>query len=226
MKKKILVFGAHPDDAEVGCGGAICRYVAEGCRVHVIHMTCSKPVRAVESQAAAKIMGATAAGWDFPDGKMTVDAAGVKRVQDQILQFKPDLVFGHWPVDFHPDHQAVGCLVLRALNNLELQRAPEPWPELYLFQSAPGYQTYHFQPNVYVDITAYRQRKRDAVACHASVNVLKGYGVQETLSKARGYESGYSYAEAFIRIAFRRGATRDNIVGEGCEWPAAGNQPV
>ena len=219
MSKKILVFGAHPDDAEIGCGGAICRYVDEGCKVQVVHMTCSKPIRATESQAAAKIMGAIAEGWDFPDGKMTVDAAGVKRAQDKIMQFKPDLVFGHWPVDFHPDHQAAGCLVLRAMNNLELQGVPEPWPELYMFQAAPGYQSYHFLPNVYVDITAYRQRKRDAVGCHASVNVLKGYGSQETLNKSRGYESGYGYAEAFIRIAFRRGTTRDNVVGEGLEWP-------
>ena len=221
MSKKILVFGAHPDDAETGCGGTICRYADEGCKVQIVHMTCSKPVRADEAKAAAKIMGATAEVWGFPDGKMTVDAVGVKRVQDKIMQFKPDLVFGHWPVDFHPDHQAVGCLVMRAMNNLEIQGVPEPWPELYMFQAAPGYQTYHFHPNVYVDITAYRQRKRNAAACHASVNILSSYRIIETANKAHGYASGFSYAEAFIRIAFRRGATRDNVVGEGVEWPAA-----
>ena len=222
MAKNILIFGAHPDDAETGCGGTICRYVAEGCRVHVIHMTCSKPVRAEESQAAAKIMGATVEGWDFPDGKMAVDAAGVQRVQDKISQFKPDLVFGHWPVDFHPDHQAVGCRMMRALNNLELQGAPAPWPELYLFQAAAGYQTYHFHPNMYVDITAYRQRKREAALCHASVNIARSYPIIETSNKAHGYAGGFSYAEAFIRVAFRRGRTRDNVVGEGCELPAGG----
>jgi LmbE family N-acetylglucosaminyl deacetylase len=106
---------------------------------------------------------------------------------------------------------------LRALNNLELQRVPEPWPELYFFQAAAGYQTYHFHPNVYVDITPYRQRKRDAVLCHASVNVGNSYPIFETVNKTRGYESGSSYAEAFIRIPFRRGAIRDNVVGEGRE---------
>jgi len=214
---KTLIFGAHPDDAEANCGGSICRWVAEGQQVHVIHMTCSKPIRADECHAAAKIMGVTTEVWDFQDGSMQVEPKGVARVQEAIMKFQPDLVLAHWPVDFHPDHQATGCLVMRALNNLELQKVPEPWPELYLFQGAPGYQSYHFHPNVYVDITAYRQRKRDAAACHASVNILNSYPIQESLNKTRGYESGYSYAEAFVRIAFRRGATRDNVVGEGRE---------
>jgi LmbE family N-acetylglucosaminyl deacetylase len=219
MKQRILVFSAHPDDAETCCGGTICRLSDAGHRVHILHLTCSAPIRAREAAAAAKTMGATVEVWDFPDGGMRVDPDGVSRVRVRLARFKPHLVLAHWPVDFHPDHQATGCLVLQALNQLEEKL--RPWPELHFFEACPGYQSYYFHPNHYVDITPYVARKRDAVARHASVNCLDVYPIHETAHKSRGYESGYRYAEGFIRLPFRRGATRHQVIGEGREKPAA-----
>ena len=215
MKKGILVFSAHPDDAETCCGGTICRLADEGHRVHIVHMTCSAPVRAREAATAATIMGATVEVWKFPDGKMKMEPAGVRKVRSMITKFKPHLVLAHWPVDFHPDHQATGCLVLQAINTLEGKI--KPWPDLHFFEACAGYQSYYFRPNHYVDIGPFVKRKRDAVACHASVKCIEVYPIHETADKARGYESGFSYAEGFIHLPFRLGNTRHVVVGEGRE---------
>lgn len=214
-KRRILVFSAHPDDAETCCGGTICRFSDEGYRVHIVHMTCSSPIRATEAAAAAKVMGATVEVWKFTDGKMKVELTGVRKVQLLISKFRPKLVLAHWPVDYHPDHQATGCLVLQAINKLEGEI--DPCPELHFFEACPGYQSYYFHPNHHVDISPYVKRKRDAVACHASVRCLDVYPIHETMAKARGYESGASYAEGFIRLPFRLGNTRHLVVGEGRE---------
>jgi LmbE family N-acetylglucosaminyl deacetylase len=160
-------------------------------------------------------MGATVEVWDFPDGAMRVEPDGVKKVRAKLARFKPHIVLAHWPVDFHPDHQATGCLVLQALNQLEEKLSPRP--ELHFFEACSGYQSYYFHPNHYVDIGRHIEQKRQAVLCHDSVKCIDVYPIHETTHKARGYESGSSYAEGYIRLPFRVGHTRHIVVGDGVE---------
>ena len=76
MKLDILVFGAHPDDVELGCGGTIIKEIQNGKKVGVIDLTRgelgtrgSVNSRNNESVKASKIMGlCLRENMDFKDG--------------------------------------------------------------------------------------------------------------------------------------------------------------
>jgi len=208
--KRILVFSAHPDDAEASMGGTILRHVEEQNDVLIVNVS-SNAAREREGKKAARALKAKVDFLRYPDFKIPVDADSVRKFEDIILGFSPAIIYSHWPVDYHIDHQAVGICTLRALNNLENKLRPE----LYYFEPCAGYQDYHFIPNTYVDVTPYVKGKKRATFCHRSQNPSSFYPINETMMKFRGYESGYFYAEAFIRISLRHPPMRDYVIGEG-----------
>ena len=64
MKLDILVFSAHPDDAELGCGGTIAKQIALGYKVGVVDLTQGElgtrgtpATRAQEAANSARILG-------------------------------------------------------------------------------------------------------------------------------------------------------------------------
>ncbi|MCD6221154.1 PIG-L family deacetylase [bacterium] len=210
---KILVFSAHPDDAESSMGGTILKYTEDKNDVLIIHTT-SNPVREKEGKKAARILKAKVDFLKYPDTKMPINLQALRKFERIISNFRPDRVYSHWPVDYHIDHQAVGILTIRALNNLESRIKPE----LYFFEPCTGYQNYYFIPNTYVDVTNYKEKKKEATFCHKSQKPFKFYPIIKTMMKFRGYESGYFYAEAFIKLYFRYSPVRDYVIGEGKEY--------
>ena len=120
---RVLVLGAHPDDAEFHAGGylALCR--PRGFTVRVVSVTDGSsghhrlwgPAlarrRAQEAQAAGEVIGAEYEVWDFPDGRLEPTLALRERIIRTIRRFRPDLVLTHRTVDYHPDHRAVGQAV-------------------------------------------------------------------------------------------------------------------
>jgi LmbE family N-acetylglucosaminyl deacetylase len=60
----LLIFGAHPDDAELSCGGTILKMVESGKKAGIIDLTGgeygtrgNKKIRAKETKEAGKILG-------------------------------------------------------------------------------------------------------------------------------------------------------------------------
>ena len=210
---KILVFSAHPDDAESCVGGTILNYRKEGAEVRVVHMTAEPLERKREGEKAAAVLDVKVSFLGLKQRKMWVDKDSLKKVKDLIIFENPDIILTHWPVDFHPDHQATGILVLRALNELEEKLQPI----LFFYEAATGYQSYYFKPDKYVDATPYLKKKRESVACHKSQKPFKTrkkawYILHETMMKFRGYESGFSYAEALVKLPFRYKKVRDKVI--------------
>jgi len=81
-------------------------------------------------------------------------------------KYKPDIVFTHWPIDTHFDHQAASMLTIRAY------LAARPRWLLYFFEVNSGSQTLGFMPTAYVDITATRDKKKQALFAHQSQNQI------------------------------------------------------
>ena len=223
--RNILIFAAHPDDAEVCVGGSICRYVEQGHRVHVVNMTNNHGPRVACAQRASELLGFTFEFLDFEDvGQrgledpgshlgIRFDPAHLAVVDATLRARRPDLVWAHWPVDTHPDHVAAGSLVLRACDTIRLGGQ---WnPELWFFGPAFGYQSICFRPDHYEDVTPYVGRKKQAVGEYEIVNIWESYPLEETAMKFHGYASGYPYAEAFTKCHFRIGEARYKVVGEG-----------
>jgi LmbE family N-acetylglucosaminyl deacetylase len=119
-----------------------------------------------------------------------------------LNELAPDLVFTHWPIDAHADHQVASLLTIQAR-----LRAQRPF-ELYFFEAFTGEQSMGFRPTDYVDITAVHAAKRAAVFCHESQNPAGefysgGNGRQDVIDRFRGVECGVEAAEAFVRFAGR-----------------------
>jgi N-acetylglucosamine malate deacetylase 1 len=120
---RVLVLGAHPDDAEFFAGGLLARHFQAGSTLRLIsvtngqsgHQSTPSPdlvmQRRSEAALAGKVIGADYITWDFPDGALTPSLELRHAVIREIRLFQPDLVLTHRPFDYHPDHRAVGQAV-------------------------------------------------------------------------------------------------------------------
>lgn len=120
---RVLVFGAHPDDAEIFAGGLLVRHCQLGNTVKIVSVTDGRSghhqippseliqVRRSEAAKAGERIGAEYVTWDFPDGSLTPSIEVREAIIAEIRRFKPDLLLTHRPYDYHPDHRAVGTAV-------------------------------------------------------------------------------------------------------------------
>jgi len=120
---RLLILGAHPDDAEYHAGGLASIYRQHGHQVRMISVTDGRaghyersadelvPLRRQEAAAAGQVVGAVYETWDFPDGALEPTLDVRHRIIRQIRETQPDLVVAHRTCDYHPDHRAVGQAV-------------------------------------------------------------------------------------------------------------------
>jgi LmbE family N-acetylglucosaminyl deacetylase len=202
----VLCVGGHPDDPESGCGGTLARYAALGHTVTILYLTRGERgidgksldeaarIRSAESEAACKILGATAAFFGQIDGATELNHGHVDAMRRFFATARPDIVFTHWPVDTHMDHQVASILTIRAWMSA-------PTARLYFFEVNAGSQTQGFLPNTYVDISSVVEQKKAALFAHVSQD---GRGIwrehHEIMAAWRGREAGVAAAEAFVHV--------------------------
>lgn len=172
----LLVFGPHPDDLEIGLGGAIAKHVALGHRVGLCDLTRGElgtngtpEERLKEAEAAREVLGA---GWrenlGLPDGDIGGDSSHLRVVAELIRRARPRTIAVPYGRDRHPDHVAASRLLTRAafLSGLARHAADgEKWRADWLL--------YYFindsrKPSFVVDVSAHYATKRAALACHRS----------------------------------------------------------
>jgi LmbE family N-acetylglucosaminyl deacetylase len=217
--KSVLAVSAHPDDLEICCAGTLARYAKQGVKVSMAiatdgsagHMTIPPKelgqIRHQEAKKAAKLIGADFYWLGLADGFLFEDIDNRLRLIEVIRKTKPDVIITHDPQDYHPDHRAVSRLMFDAsfvsgLKNIatESQYHPGVQPLIYFDKiSGAG-----FQPTEFVDITDTFEIKREMLACHESqIKWLRDHDnvdfidMMTTLSRARGYQCGVEYAEAY-----------------------------
>lgn len=120
---RIIAFGAHPDDNELRLGGTAAKWAALGHHVKFVSVTngdighwreAGGPLarrRTAEVQEAAKLLGITTEVLDIHDGELEPTMENRRTITRLIRGWKADIVLGHRPNDYHPDHRAVGQLV-------------------------------------------------------------------------------------------------------------------
>jgi LmbE family N-acetylglucosaminyl deacetylase len=197
------VAGGHPGDPECGCAGTIARYDELGHEVVLLYLNrgegfCGGPgpgqcaaIRTAEARQACQILGARAAFAGQYDGRAVIDAAHYEAFARMLHAETPDMVFTQWPIDRHRDHRAVSTLTLDAWLKGGKSFA------LYYYEVAED--TMMFRPADYVDISSVEPRRRRACYAHASQQPDKWYPKQVEITRARGVESGFPQAEAFLR---------------------------
>jgi LmbE family N-acetylglucosaminyl deacetylase len=182
---RLLILGAHPDDAEFSAGGLATIYRADGHVVRMIsatdgaagHFERYGPALAArrreEARAAAGVIGAESDVWDFPDGRLQPTLELRERIIREIRTFRPDLVLTHRPNDYHPDHRAVAQGVQDASYMVTV---PAVCPDVPHFARDPvvAYLPDLFtrpvplEPHVVVDVTEQVETIVRMLACHAS----------------------------------------------------------
>ena len=116
----LLVFGAHPDDIEFGCGGVVARETRAGRKAHFI--VCSRgeagtrgtpKQRTAEARKAAVLLGATIEFLELDgDAHLEIRAAHAIKLAKHIRQVRPAVVLAPSLVaNQHPDHARLGTLV-------------------------------------------------------------------------------------------------------------------
>jgi LmbE family N-acetylglucosaminyl deacetylase len=182
---RILIIGAHPDDADIKAGGTAAKWCALGHVVRLVsltdgragHQTMHGPKlaerRRGEAQRAAAVIGATYELFDIPDGELGDGLEYRLRVIRLIRDFRPDLIITHRSTDYHPDHRFAGLLVQDASYLLtvpaicpgasHLAQAP-----VILYFSDAFKKPCRFEPHVAVDIESEFDRLVDMLHAHQS----------------------------------------------------------
>jgi LmbE family N-acetylglucosaminyl deacetylase len=201
----VVAVGAHPDDAESGCGGTLARYSEAGHAVTIIYLTRGElgierqapeetaKVRTAEALEACKILGARAVFAGQVNGHVEVTPARADALAEILARAAPDVVFAPWPVDVDGEHQVASILTLRA------HLATKKDARLFFYEIDTGTDTLGFDPSLFVDISAVRQKKIDALRAHESQSFTNLYERHaRKIEELRGRQIGVSAAEAFV----------------------------
>ncbi|MDW0166594.1 MAG: PIG-L family deacetylase [Nitrososphaeraceae archaeon] len=199
--KSILVFGAHPDDLEIGMGGTIAKLSAMGYGVQPIIATLpnfvksdTKEGRKTESMLSAKVMGCKSPVFlDLPPDEMVFGRKMVTLIDSLVTKYKPNSIFTQWYGDSHQDHQILTKSVISACRDQN---------NIFMYETTiPGGITENsFRPQLYVNITETIETKKNALGCFESQSVRCGeIWIPAILGRCsyRGYQINSKYAEAF-----------------------------
>ncbi|RKP58263.1 PIG-L family deacetylase [Cohnella endophytica] len=229
----VLAICAHPDDAEIWCGGTLAKYAMRGDKVTIAIATNGEvgsathtkeeiaDIRKKETFAAAQVIGAEVIWMGYPD-EFLFDSENTRLTFIEAMRSShSDVVLTHWPDDlYNPDHTITGRIandvaIMTTVPNIKTASPPlDKIPIVYFMESVAGL---GFQPEEYVDITETFELKREMLAQHKSQIgdwLQDQYGSNamemiEVTSRFRGIQCGVRYAEGFIRAkAYPR-----NIVG-------------
>ena len=206
-KVKIICVGGHPDDPESGCGGTLAKLATAGNDVTIIYLTRGEAgiegksyseaasIRSLEAEEACKILNAKPVFAGQVDGDTIVNNEWIKKMQQLISDEKPNIVFTHWPIDSHKDHQSASVLAIQTW-----MRTKEKF-DLYFFEVCAGEQTMIFRPTDYIDISEVQEQKRRSVFCHKSQDPPGIYNCgHSAMEEFRGREINVKAAEAFVRM--------------------------
>jgi N-acetylglucosamine malate deacetylase 1 len=199
--KTILVFGAHPDDLEIGMGGTIAKLSGLGYEVQPVIATLpnfvksdTKEGRKTESLLAAKVMGCKLPVFlDLSPDEMVFGRKFITLVDSLVTKYKPESVFTQWYGDSHQDHQILTKCVISACRDQN---------NLFMYETTiPGGITENsFRPQLFVDITQTIDIKKNALECFESQFIRCGeIWIPAILGRCsfRGYQINSKYAEAF-----------------------------
>ena len=181
IKLGILVFGAHPDDAELGAGGTIAKEVANGKKVGIIDLTRgelgtrgSAELRAKEAKAAAAILNVTVReNLGFRDGFFINDETHQLEIIKIIRKYRPEIVLCNAIEDRHIDHGKGSKLVsdacfLSGLIKIDTQldgRNQDSWRPKFVYHYI---QWKNLTPDFVLDISGFMDKKTAAILAYGS----------------------------------------------------------
>lgn len=216
----MLVFGAHPDDAEIGMGGTIAKHTQAGWCVGICDLTQAEmssngnvETRKREADLASRMLGlAMRSNLAMPDRGLSGSQEQLERITLEIRKHRPHIVMAPYWEDRHPDHVACSHMVQEAVFNAKLRNYLPDVPahevkQLYFYMINGS-----VSADVAVDISAQFASKMEALQCYRSqfevpadgqdvvrTVINQGYlDLVEARDRVLGKQLGVAYAEGFI----------------------------
>lgn len=225
VPSRALAVFAHPDDADVSCGGTLGSWAAQGCEVHLVVVTQGEKgtqdprvrteelaaERTKEMVAAAGALGlASAECLEIPDGEAPEAAWLLGALVERIRRLTPDICLGHDPTSVlfgsvyasHRDHRAAGWALLDAVTPAAAMphyfpEAGAPWAVTHLLLAGT------LAPDLFVDIESSLPMKIAAVQAHRSQIGEEANWVADSVRQRAaedGRTVGVTYAEGFRHL--------------------------
>lgn len=180
-KVDILAFAAHPDDVELAASGTLMKHIEAGLKVGIIDLTQGEmgsrgtiDTRYNEAAEASKIMGIHQRhNIKLADGFFKNDEASKMLVIEQIRRFQPRIVLANAIEDRHPDHGRASQLVSEACFLAGLVKVKSSWNGVEQSAHRPNavyhyIQDHYIKPDFVVDVTAFSDRKIEAIKAYKS----------------------------------------------------------
>ncbi len=229
MKLDILVFGAHPDDVEIGCGGTILKEISLGKKVGIIDLTKgelgtrgSSKIRSEEVKKASKILGVSVReNLQFEDGFFMNDKTHQLEIVKIIRKYKPNIVLCNAVDDRHIDHPKGSKLVsdscfLSGLSKIETKiegRLQENWRPKNVFHYI---QWKNIDPDFVVNISGFMKAKLKSVFAYSSQFYDPKSKAPKTPISSKNFAESIEYrAKDFgrlIGVEFAEGFTSERYI--------------
>jgi len=217
MKLDILVLSAHPDDAELGCGGTIARHISLGYKVGIVDFTRGElgtrgtpESRSSEAAEAARILGVSVReNLGLKDGFFQNDPTHQLRVIRAIRKFRPEIVITNAITDRHVDHGKGAALTvdscfLSGLIKIETTddegNSQEVWRPKAIYHFI---QSQLLMPDIIVDISGFWDAK---------INAIKAFKTQFFDPQSKEPET-YISSPAFLKMVESRAVEFGHAIG-------------
>jgi bacillithiol biosynthesis deacetylase BshB1 len=181
MNLDVIVFSAHPDDAELSMGGTIARLTKNNFKVGMIDLTRGElgtrgtpEIRQREAfNAAIQLKVSLRENLEIPDGDIRISKENITKVVISLRKYKPRIIFAPFHIDRHPDHSDANALIKKSVFysglskiktfDKEVPQQPHRPQKIYYYM-----QTYIFEPSFIVDISDTFEQKFKAIECYSS----------------------------------------------------------
>lgn len=201
--ERVLILAPHTDDAELGCGGSIARFLEAGTDVQVVAFSgceTSLPPGSDPNRLRREFLDATGS-LGVLDNRKTVHSYPVRElgyhrqeVLEEIIklrrEFKPEAVILPAGSDLHQDHQVVHQEGVRAFKEITVWGYELPWNQV----------TFSAQAFVRLELR-HLEKKWEALQCYESQLELNrsyfSWDFIAGLARVRGTQVREQYAEAF-----------------------------
>ncbi len=223
MKLDLLVFAAHPDDAELACSGTIASHSAAGYSCGIIDLTKGEmgtrgtpKLRMIEAEKSSKILGLKVReNLGFADIKFTNDLEHQLEVIKMIRKYRPEIILANAIRDRHPDHGKGAELLQQAFFKSGLKKLRTEYHGKIQESYRPKH-LYHYiqndyiEPNFIVDIGEFWDKKIASIMAFSSQfynpesdepeTFISSTGFIESIearAKEFGHRIGAKYGEGF-----------------------------
>lgn len=222
MKLDILVFAAHPDDAELACSGTIASQIAKGKKVGIVDFTKGEmgtrgtpKMRIEEATKSSEILGLSAReNLGFKDIYFMDDHKHQLEIVKMIRKYQPEIVLANAITDRHPDHgkgssvASTACF-MSGLLKIETEIEGEiqsPWRPKFVYHYI---QNNYIQPDFVVDISDFWEIKL------ASIKAFKSQFYDPENKEPQSFISSENFIQFIEARAREFGHSINTKYGEG-----------